>query len=724
MALSCAAFAAHWSQSLRWRRMRLAVEVTTATSSRTGVGYYAEHLVDALVETRGPDDEVILLSNRSPAPELAKRWGSRLRVCGPGVRALWMQARVPRLLSDTGADVALFPNYVVPLASPCPAILVVHDLSVLRMPERFTARKRLFVRAMLGPSVAAASVIGTVSNASRDDIMALLGVGAERIALLPAAAHPSCRPSAPERVEQVRATYSLRRPYVLTVGTLEPRKNLLTLIRAFEQAGAAARDHDLVVVGARGWLDRRLVRELESRVNGRVRWLGYVPEADLVSLYTGADLFALASSLEGFGLPILEAMACGTPVIASDVAALREVGGDAAEFVQPDDHIALANAIGRALGGDLERAAKRAAGFARADQFSWTRTAQAAWARARSIAPTRAKRFRAEVSPRGVVEPAPPVHPPPSGLGERHWALLAAVAYADLFDCPLPIEQASKFSIGLALDEDEPVLLARSLALASLVTLHPRGYLVLAGREALVDAMPEREALTRVLLARNRVILSVLAELPFVRALVLSGGVAHLNPGPRPDVDLFVIAARGRAYTAYTMLFLATKLAGKRRIICPNYVVDEGELAIAYHRDLFTANQLRSARPFSGHAAYEALCLANEDWVRRFFPAFGPHPASDSPSRVTSRLRSIGELALRPIAIERLTRAVWRLYLRRRAAAFARADTVLSDGILKLHLSDYRPRVLNRFGARLDKMRAEIDRDAGRMQTELGSVGT
>jgi hypothetical protein len=228
--------------------------------------------------------------------------------------------------------------------------------------------------------------------------------------------------------------------------------------------------------------------------------------------------------------------------------------------------------------------------------------------------------------------------------------------------------------------------------------------------------MPEREALTRTLLERNRAALSSLAALPFVRALIVSGGVAHKNPGARPDVDFFVVTARGRAYTAYAALFLATKLTSTRRLICPNYLVDESELTIAYHRDLFTAHQLVSALPFTGHETYEALCRSNEEWVRPFFPAFAPraaYSASESalagagdPPRVARR--PFGERALGPIApaLETILRWGWRFHLRRRAAAAISGDVILGAGILKLHLSDHRQRVMDRFAARLDELRA------------------
>ncbi len=703
--------------------MRLAVEVTTCTPSRTGVGYYTEHLVDALLATRAPDDQVVLLTNRAPASELADRWSSSLHVRAFGVRALWMQSMVPRMLTETRADAAVFPNYMMPLAAPCASVVIVHDLAILRTPQHFTMHKRLFMQATLRRSVAAASVVGTVSRAAQHDILQLLGIDPERVALLPAAAHPSCVPASAEEVRAVHARHGLSRPYVLTVGTLEPRKNLVTLLRAFDELVAAAPEHELVVVGGRGWLDEALVRELEARsASRRVRWLGYVTEPDLVALYTGADLFALASTLEGFGLPLLEAMACGTPVIASDVAALREVGGEVAHYVPATDSSAFARAIAHTLRDGEARPALRAAGLARAKEFSWTRTAEALWARVRTIAPTRvaatgharATPVRAAAASVDARPPLPrPLHPAPSGISEREWALLATVVYADLFDSPLPLHEAASAAFGVVLDAAAVRRLAAGPTLSRLVTLHPSGYLVLAGREHLADDMPEREALTQKLVHRSRRSLTLLAALPYVRALVTSGGVVHRNPGKRPDYDLFVVAASRRAYTAYTLLFLATKLTGTRRLICPNYLVDESELAVVYHRDLFTAHQLKSCRPSSGQRAYATLCEANEGWVREFFPAFAPSSAAESapPSALGLAGQRAGELALLPLAdfVERVLRFGWRLRLRRRAASAVRGDVVLADGILKLHLSDYRRRVLERFARRLQALRAQLE---------------
>ena len=709
--------------------MRLGIEVTTCTPLRTGVGYYTEHLVDALFETRGPDDDLVLFSNRAPAPELASRWGAHLRVRGPGVRAAWMQTAVPRLLTETRTDAAVFPNYTVPLASPCPTLVVVHDLAIIRMPEYFTLRKRILLRPMLRQSVRSASVIATVSESARRDIVSLLGVDPNRIALLPCAAHPSCRPADPHVVADVLRSYGLPRPYVLTVGTLEPRKNLLTLLRAFDRVGESAAGHDLVVVGGRGWQDRQLVRALEERAGGhRVRWLGYVPESNLVALYTGADVFVLASALEGFGLPVLEAMACGAPVIASDISALREVGGTVPRFVPPNDDASLALAIDEVLGDRDGAQARRAAGLARSQQFSWRRTAEELWARARRMAPTRVHTGISGINAKTQPEPTsplpPPLFPPPQGVGAREWALLATVVYADLFDSPLPVKQALTASVGFAFDESEIHRLVRSPFLSQFLTLRPGGYLVLTERQHLVDAMPEREALTRALLERNRKSLSLLTHMPFVRSLMISGGVAHRNPGKKPDVDLFIVAAARRAYTAYTMMFLATKLTGRRNLVCPNYLLDENELAISYHRDLFTAHQLVCSLPFSGQSTYEALCRSNQGWIRRFFPAFAARPPLAA--QRSAALQRSAELTLWLVApaLETSLRWAWRFRLRRRAAAAIHSDVVLADGILKLHLSDYRRIVMDRFAERLRSLRERLDSGAPTLPAGLESVAT
>ena len=248
--------------------MRLAVEVSTCSADRTGIGYYTEHFVDALLATRTEGDELILISNGKPAPELYDRWRAQLRIGGVPVRAIWMQRDVNRLLVESGADFAMFPNYLAPLNVVCPFVNVVHDLAIIRMPEFFNFGKLASQRPLLPLIVRRAAAVATVSDASRRDIVELLGVPEHRVLMLPGAPHPACRVPSPAEVERVRKAYGLPRRYIVSVGTLEPRKNLPTLLRAFDRlrAQAATADLDLVVIGGRGWRDRELRADRKSVV--------------------------------------------------------------------------------------------------------------------------------------------------------------------------------------------------------------------------------------------------------------------------------------------------------------------------------------------------------------------------------------------------------------------------------------------------------------------------
>ena len=239
------------------------------------------------------------------------------------------------------------------------------------------------------------------------------------------------------------------------------------------------------------------------------------------------------------------------------------------------------------------------------------------------------------------------------------------------------------------------------------MALHPSGHLTLRGREPLVARQADGAVRTAELLARPRRVISALASLPFVRMLALSGGTAHRNARGGDDIDLFVVASAGRAYTAYTMLFLASTLTRRRGILCPNYLVDEGHLQIAYHHDLFTAHQAISLVPLAGIEIFDRFVAANEAWVRDFYPAYVPRAAEGplAPSPVQ-------RLAERPFRwslgdeIERVLSVAWRFHLGRRAARSPQPDLVLDPGILKLHLSDHRRHVLARFEERLAGLRS------------------
>jgi glycosyltransferase involved in cell wall biosynthesis len=253
----------------------------------------------------------------------------------------------------------------------------VMDLAFLRFPHVLTDESRRYY-GQIRRAVTRADAILAISQSTKNDLVDLLNVPSSKITVTHLAADPACRPvTEAARLEAVRHNYGLPDGYLLFVGTLEPRKDLPTLLRAFASLGPAAKDICLVLAGRPGWLYEQvydLARTL--KLGDRVRFLGAVPADDLPTLYSGARLFVLPSLYEGFGMPVLEAMACGAPVVCANTSSLPEIAGDAALLVPPGDEAALAQAMATILSdGDLRRQLTQR-GFARAARFSWEATAR------------------------------------------------------------------------------------------------------------------------------------------------------------------------------------------------------------------------------------------------------------------------------------------------------------------------------------------------------------
>jgi glycosyltransferase involved in cell wall biosynthesis len=294
------------------------------------------------------------------------------------VQGAWKTVRWPPFDWLAGAaDVFHFPNFIIPPLRRGRAVVSIHDLSFLRNPEHAEERNQRFLAKFIRETARRADAIITISRFTAGEIEDLLGVERSRIhpTLLGADLPPALARS--EAQAAVRARYGLDRPFVLFVSTLEPRKNIPLLLDAFERLD---RPVDLVLAGMPGWKCEPILARLDaSPLRARIRRLGYVPHDDLPALYAAAELFAFPSFYEGFGLPPVEAMACGTPVVASNGGSLPEVLGDGAEIVPLGDVDAWVTALRRVLDEPGLRAQLAERGRRQAARYSWAETARLTW---------------------------------------------------------------------------------------------------------------------------------------------------------------------------------------------------------------------------------------------------------------------------------------------------------------------------------------------------------
>jgi glycosyltransferase involved in cell wall biosynthesis len=256
-------------------------------------------------------------------------------------------------------------------------VFTLHDLIFLQFPEYHLPYNRWYLTFAMPRFLAAADVIVTPSECSRQDAIKFYGIPESKIKVIYEAAAPSLKPAAdPAVLDRVREKYHLPEKFMLHVGTIEPRKNLDRLLEAAQRLRAGGEDVQLVIVGGKGWLYQSFFQRLETlALEDAVHLPGYVPDADLPAVYSGARLVTVPSLYEGFGLPVLEAMARGAPVVCSNTSSLPEVGGDAAGYFDPTDVAAMAETIQTAWRDETLRERMRQDGLTRAAQFSWARAA-------------------------------------------------------------------------------------------------------------------------------------------------------------------------------------------------------------------------------------------------------------------------------------------------------------------------------------------------------------
>ena len=368
--------------------MRIGLDGKILTLRAGGTGRYAINLTRAMLAEAAahrPDLEFVVLTGPQTSREVMEEFRGRCeeRFLGAKSSVIRSLTLVPAALRRLGVDVFHGMDHVgIPLVGrSCRYVVTVHDVIPLILPETFTPRHRLVVRMALARVRRKADRVIVPSHAVKRDVVRRVGLPEDRVVVTHEGCEARFRPvRSGTALRDVAARYGLPPRYVLAVGTLEPRKNLTTLLEAFARLrrdGEVDADLRLVLAGARGWLEEPIFATVRSLgLEDAVRFTGFVDDDDLPAVYSGAALFVFPSLHEGFGLPLLEAMACGVPVVTSNISSLPEVAGDAAVLVDPRDEQGLAGAIARLLRDEALRGRLREAGIARARQFSWEATAR------------------------------------------------------------------------------------------------------------------------------------------------------------------------------------------------------------------------------------------------------------------------------------------------------------------------------------------------------------
>ena len=348
----------------------------SVAQKRTGTENYSLNLIRHLLALGGDHRYRLYFNRLSPSYNLQPTT-CNLRVM-PFPR-LWTHLRLSWEMARRSPDLLFVPAHVLPIVHPRRSVVTIHDLGYLYYPEAHRPLDRLYLDLSTRYNARAATHLIADSSATKRDLIERYGTNPDKITVVyPGYDDTVFQPVRDEKaIGAVKAKYGIAGDYILFVGTLQPRKNLIRLMEAFSNIQYPISNIQLVIAGKKGWLYREIFRRVkELGLEGSALFPGYIAAGDLPALLSGAHLFVFPSLYEGFGLPVLEALACGTPVVCSNVSSLPEVAGDAAVLVDPLDVEGLAAALERVLSDEALQARLIERGFERVRKFSWERCAR------------------------------------------------------------------------------------------------------------------------------------------------------------------------------------------------------------------------------------------------------------------------------------------------------------------------------------------------------------
>jgi glycosyltransferase involved in cell wall biosynthesis len=363
--------------------MRICINASPAVHHVAGLGRYTQELMAALLAV-DPDNDYVAFYNRPAEARVDPPLDSVSHLTTNLPTKPWrmsaLLAHFVRISQDwlfPQIDLFHATDHLLPRLSGVKSVFTLHDLVFRFYPETHKLLNRWFLTLMMPRFLQAADAVIAVSEWTKKDAMELYRLDEDKITVIYEGVNPLFRPASQERISALRQKYGILNKFILSVGTIEPRKNLTSLVEAYRSLKDQDRELQLVIVGKKGWLYEGFFRKLrELGLEEDVIFPGFVSDEDLPTLYSAADLFVLPSLYEGFGLPVLEAMACGTPVITSNASSLPEVTGEAALLVDPHDTGALVRAARAVLDGEELRSELRAKGPKQAARFSWEKAAR------------------------------------------------------------------------------------------------------------------------------------------------------------------------------------------------------------------------------------------------------------------------------------------------------------------------------------------------------------
>jgi glycosyltransferase involved in cell wall biosynthesis len=346
---------------------------------RAGIHQYIYNILSHLPNVDESFSYTVLLNHHLEMnlPRVEERIGM-LNTNKPLKRILWEQLIQPFALRRVKPSLYHAMAFVIPVAMPCPSVVTVYDLSFMRFPEVLTTFRRNYLQRFTRSSCERATRIIAISESTAQDIVEFWGIPREKIDVTLLGVSPEFHPLPEDKIEAFRIKKGLPKRFLFFVGTLEPRKNLPMLIRAYGNLPQDMRDEvHLVLGGGKGWLYDEIFETIERlHLGDRVHTPGYIPAEDLALWYNAADALVYPTVYEGFGFPVIEAMACGKPVLASDSSSLPEVVGNVGILLPPDDESAWTQALSKIILSDQWRADQKSSLEAWAGQFTWQRTAR------------------------------------------------------------------------------------------------------------------------------------------------------------------------------------------------------------------------------------------------------------------------------------------------------------------------------------------------------------